>query len=174
MLIFAAIAIGGFIFLVGSLIFGGHDHDVSHDAGHDVGDSAGETVSIFSSQVIYTFIMTFGAGGAIGRYYDISYPLSSLIGTSSGLVFAAFMFLMLKIAFKQQSSSIVRIDDAVGKIGTVSTTIGSNSAGEVGLNVNGQFRTYTARSSKEIFKGKQVVVEGVTGGELLVKEKSVA
>jgi len=89
MLIFAAIAVAAFIIAAGSFLFGHDiDHDVDHDVGHDAGAGEG-TISIFSTKVIATMLMGFGAAGAIARYYGLGYPASSAIGVGFGVVLAA-------------------------------------------------------------------------------------
>jgi hypothetical protein len=76
MFVFIAIAAAGFILLLGGSVFGhDHDHDAHVDHEHD-GEGADEpTVSIFSIKVLATFVMGFGAGGAIdffGLYLRLS------------------------------------------------------------------------------------------------------
>src|ERR1051325_9361170 len=87
MLVFVAIAIASFILVGGSFLFG-HDHDVGHDhgdAGHDTDTGGGEpTVSIFSTKVLGTLFMGFGAAGAIGSLYGMSHLAASLIGFCLG------------------------------------------------------------------------------------------
>ncbi len=171
MLIFVAIALSGLLLTIGSHIFGDHDMDHDHDVSHDAGGSGESTVSIFSMKVISTFIMTFGAAGAVARYYDLSYPNASFVGASSGVFFAIVMWLVYKAIYKQQGSSVVNTSDAVGLTATVVTPIDQGAIGEVGMTMNGRYCTFMACSNdgKPIDKDKTVIVEKVVGGKLTVK-----
>ena len=64
------------------------DHDAGHDFGAD-GDASEATISVFSTKVIGTMLMGFGAAGAIARSYDMGYLGSSLVGLVTGAVLAA-------------------------------------------------------------------------------------
>ena len=175
MLTFAAIAVAAFIFVAGSFLFG-HDHDVGHDAGdagHD-GDAGGDepTISIFSTKVLGTLLMGFGAAGAIARYYGLELVPASLVGLLCGLLLAGLMYLILGVFYKQQASSLVATSSAVGCTGTVTVSIGENAMGEVGLFMQGQYGTFLA-SSKDgspIPKGQAVQVVKTIGSQLVVEK----
>lgn len=177
MLIFLAIAIGSFILIAGSFLFG-HDHDTDHgDAGHggdghDIGHDMEPTISFFSLKVIATLTMGFGAAGAIARQYGADYLISSLIGLGVGIVLSLLMYFLLDIIYKQQASSLVQTTSAIGQEGIVQTGIAQGGCGEVSLNVGGQYMTYLAKSAAgtNIPKGKTVKVVRVVGSELVVEE----
>lgn len=173
MLIFIAIAIGSFIVLASSFLFG-HDHDVDHaDTDHGVdGHDLEPTISFFSMKVIGTLTMGFGAAGAIARQYGADYLVSSLIGLGSGIALSGVMYLVLSIIYKQQSTSLVQTSSAMGQTGIVQTGISGGKLGEVSLNVGGQYMTYLAKSSsgQEIPKGATVRVVGLIGSQLVVEE----
>ena len=179
MLIFIAIAIGSFIVIAGSFLFG-HDHDVGHaDAGHaaeahDIGHDAEPTISFFSVKVIGTLTMGFGAAGAIARQYGANYLVSSLWGLGSGIILSLLMYFILKLIYSQQASSLVQTFSAIGQTGTVSTSIEKDAVGEVDLSIGGQYVTYLAKSStgKPIPKSRTVKVVNVVGSELIVQEIS--
>jgi len=177
MLIFVCITIAGFILLVGGSLFG-HDHDVDHDHGghfdhgHDGGHDAEPSVSMFSVKVIGSFIMGFGAGGAIAAFYGASPPVASGIGLAVGFLMGLLMYWVMRLIYSQQSTSIVTTNSAIGEIGTVTTAIGRNGTGEVALTLNGQHRSFLARSAdtNAIAKGRQVKVVHTTGSQLVVRE----
>jgi membrane-bound ClpP family serine protease len=177
MLIFVAIAIGSFILVAGSFLFG-HDHDAGDHAadhqmeGHDLGHDAEPTISVFSIKVLGTLTMGFGAAGALARHYGSDYLISSIWGVGTGLGLSCFMYLILKLIYSQQASSLVQTSSAVGLQGTVTTSIGANTLGEVEISVGGQRMVYLARSAdaREIPKGKTVQVTQTAAGELFVKE----
>jgi hypothetical protein len=86
MIIFISIALGSFIIVAGSFLFG-HDHDVGAADGHDLDASGGEpAISIFSTKVIATLLMGFGAAGSIAMHYGLGYITASLVGVLCGLV----------------------------------------------------------------------------------------
>jgi membrane-bound ClpP family serine protease len=176
-LIFLAIAIGSFILLAGSFLFG-HDHDMDHgDAGqvpdgHDIATEMEPTISFFSIKVIATLTMGFGAAGAIARQYGADYLFASLIGLGGGVVLSLIMYLILDVIYKQQASSLVQTSSAIGQTGIVQTGISPGGVGEVSLNVAGQYMTFLAKASgaQEIPKGRTVKVVNAVGSELVVEE----
>jgi len=117
MLVFVAIAIASFILVGGSFLFG-HDHDVGQDhgdAGHDTDAGGGEpTISIFSTKVLGTLFMGFGAAGAIASLYGMSHLAASLIGLGCGAVLGGVMYLVLGVFYSQQASSLVPTSAACG------------------------------------------------------------
>jgi membrane-bound ClpP family serine protease len=177
MLIFVCITVAGFILLVGGSIFG-HDHDVDHDHdghfdhGHDGGHDAEPSVSMFSVKVIGSFIMGFGAGGAIAAFYGAGPLTASFIGLAVGFLIGLLMYWVMRLIYSQQSTSIVNTDAAVGETGTVTVAIGRNGTGEVAINLRGQHRNFLARSAdtNAIARGRQVRVVRTTGSELVVRE----
>jgi len=176
-LIFIAIAIGSFILIAGSFLFG-HDHDTDHADvghvadGHDIGHDLEPTISFFSMKVLATMTMGFGAAGAIARQYGADYLVSSLIGLGCGIVLSLIMYFLLDVIYKQQSTSLIQTSSAIGQAGIVQTTIGADTAGEVSLTIGGKYLTYIAKSStaKAIGKGRTVKVVSVIGSELVVEE----
>ncbi len=128
------------------------------------------TVSIFSTKVIGTFIMGFGGGGAIAQYAWDEMIRSSFTGLGTGVVMGAFMYLIMRLMYGQQSTSLVETSSIVGRTGTVATAIGAHSVGQVVVVVGEQTFTYLARSSgdKEIAKGKIVKVIASSGSDIVV------
>jgi len=176
MLVFIAIAVAAFIIVSGSFLFG-HDHDAGHehpDAGHGV-DVGGEepAISIFSTKVLGTLLMGFGAAGAIATSYGSDHFVASLIGLLCGMLLSGLMYLVLGIFYKQQASSLVPTNATVGCCGTVTVSIGAESTGEIGLSVEGQYLTYSASSQDgtPIAKGQRVRVVRTMGSHLIVEKE---
>ena len=175
LMIFIAIALAGFILVAGGFLFG-HDHDMGHDVGHDMGqdghpESEG-TINIFSTKVLGTFIMGFGAAGAIAMYYEARSMHASLIGVGSGIALGAVMYVILLMFIKEQASSLIPTESVLGCIGVVTTSIDKDAVGEVGVSAEGQYRNYAARAtgSQGIEKGRRVRVVRMAGGDLIVEE----
>jgi membrane-bound ClpP family serine protease len=173
MLIFIGITVAGFVLLVGGSLFG-HDHDADHGHdGHVDHDAAGEpTVSLFSVRVIGTFVMGFGAGGAIGAHYGLSDIPASLVGLGTGALMGLAMYGILHLIYGQQSTSLVATANAVGRMGTVTVPIAAGGTGQVELTLQGQHRAYIARSAagEAIAKGSNVTVVRTAGSQVVVQE----
>jgi membrane protein implicated in regulation of membrane protease activity len=178
MLIFLGLTAAGLILLVGGSIFG-HDHDVDSDhdghLDHDAGQ-AEATVSIFSVKVLGSFIMGFGAGGAIASYYGMGPLPASFVGLAVGFLMGLLMYGVLRLIYGQQSTSVLNTSAAVGEIGTVTVAIGKNGTGEVALTLRGQHRSFLASSAdpNAIAKGRQVRVVSTAGSQLVVREMTEA
>ena len=179
MIIFAAIAVGAFIVVAGAFLFGhdhdlggGLDHDFSHDFGHDAGPDTHGIVGIFSTKVIFTFIMGFGAAGAIAQFYGTGYPIASVIGIVAGIVLATLMYGIILLFTEQQSNSVIATDSLLGCTGTVTVPIDKDAIGEIGVSVGGEYRTYAARlqGSSALPKGHAVRIVNVGGPVLTVDE----
>jgi membrane protein implicated in regulation of membrane protease activity len=175
MTIFVAIALAAFIVVAGAFLLG-HDHDIGHgfdhDFSHDAGPDVHGIISIFSTRVIFTFLMGFGAAGAIAQHYGIGYSISSLIGVAAGIVLATIMYGIILLFTEQQSNSIVAADALLGCTGTVTVPIDTGSIGEIGVSVGGEYRTYPARlqGPNPVQKGHAVRIVSVSGPVLTVDE----
>jgi membrane protein implicated in regulation of membrane protease activity len=172
MLVFVAIAVASFILVAGSFLFG-HDHDVGHDHG-DLGHDGGEaTISIFSTKVLGTIFMGFGAAGSIASIYGLSHLAASLIGLVCGAVLGGAMYLVVGVFYSQQASSLIPTSAAVGCTGAVTVSIGAGQIGEVGVSVESQYGTYSASSldGNPIPKGQIVRVVKARGSHLVVEKE---
>ena len=173
MTIFVAIALAAFIIVAGAFLFG-HDHDLGgdfdHDFSHDAGPDTHGIVGIFSTKVIFTFIMGFGAAGAIAQFYGIGYPFASLIGVAAGIVLATIMYGIILLFTEQQSNSVIAADSLLGCTGTVTVPIDKDGIGEIGVSVGGEYRTYPARlqGSNALSKGHAVRIVNAAGPVLTV------
>lgn len=166
-LVFLAIAIGSLLGVGGSLLFGGGDHDAGHDHGGGGGD---HDTPFLSPQIIFSFTLGFGASAAISSSYGLALHWSILIGLAFGFLMAGAVYAFFAILYKQQASSMIETSSAVGRVANVVTAIPESGNGEVGLEVQGQYRTYLARSRRgDIAKGARVKVIEHQGGELIVE-----
>jgi membrane protein implicated in regulation of membrane protease activity len=175
MLIFIAIALGAFILIAGSFLLG-HDHDADHDhgdVGHEFSAEHEATVSFFSTKTLATFLMGFGAAGAIAVHYGANQLIASLVGVGCGLVLGFLMYCVLGFFYSQQASSLVPTSNATGATGTVTVSIADGQLGEVSLCVDGQYVTYSASSkdSQPIPKGQLVRVVRTVGSQLIVEKE---
>src|SRR4249920_1008273 len=146
MLIYAAIAAFGLLFLLvmllGGDVFGG-DHDISHDVGG--GDHGGP--SIFSVRIMASFLTAFGVGGVLARYNGLSHVVASGVGIVSGVVMSGLVMQFAKILYSQQASSALQMQSLVGTSAEVSVGIPAGGVGQIALNVGGERSEHVARSA---------------------------
>lgn len=173
--IFLTIMLAGIIVSVGGSLFG-HDHDGGfdhdHDHGHDAGGGNEPTVSIFSPKVIGTFVMGFGAGGAIAQYLWGNIFRSSFAGILVGALMGAIMYGVMKLLYSQQSTSLVQTGSLIGNPALVTSEIDANSLGQVTVRTGIEAPTYLARAAqgKHFAKGAMVVVIATNGAEVVVDD----
>lgn len=172
--VFVAITLAGVILLLAGAVFGDHDHD--HDAGHDHDHEGGHgdpTVSIFSTKVIGTFIMGFGGAGSLATNYGVGSLGASLIGVATGVGLGLGMYGFMRLLYGQQSTSIVRTEETLGRSGIVTTGIGVDSVGEVEVSMGDIRRIYMAQTNSGVTlpKGTQVKVVANSGSRLIVERE---
>jgi membrane-bound ClpP family serine protease len=174
MLVFIAIALASALLLCGSL-FIGHDHDhdfADHDLGdHEAGGGHEIGVSVFSLKVVTTLTLGFGAFGAVAMYFTDNPFQSSLWGVAAGAVLAFLMFEVMRAIYAQQASSDLTMDSAVGRFGSVVTSIDGPKPGQVGISADGRYQTYPAKSKDDAFLPvtTQIKVVGKAGTLLVVE-----
>ena len=173
MLIYAGIAVFGFLFLVVMLFVGevfGADHDVGgHDVHFEHGDVGGGP-SIFSARIMASFITAFGVGGVVARYYGLSHPAASGVGIVTGIVLAGVVYQFAKILYSQQASSEVRMPALIGRDAEVSVAIPKGGVGQVTVSFGGERTEHLARSQdgRAVARGALVVIRGLGGDSVVV------
>lgn len=165
---------------------GGFDlhHDAGFDGGHDVGHNAGQDVDtghdsdssfkLLSLQGVTAFFMMFGLVGlALSKQGG-----AATLGATAGAVIAGFfsMWVMAKIfkgMSRLQSDGTMDIRNAVDLEGTVYLRIPAEGEGKIQITVQGSLREMTAISKykTEIKTGERVVVDSITGDNILVVRK---
>ena len=177
MVVFIILAVAGFIFLLLSWILGeiaGHAGEIAHDVvvEHDISADHPEQggPGVFSPRVASAFLTGFGASGAIGMWYHLTWMPSSIIGLFFGVVTGALSFGIARFMYKQQASSGVSMFEMVGLSGTVSVAIPAGGVGQVTLVVRGsQVEEFArAESGQEIKHGTPVKVVKWIGSRLIV------
>jgi NfeD-like partner-binding protein len=147
---FLAVAIGCFLLLLASMVFGhDHDHDADHDhdVDHDHGAGPAGAMNVFSVKVVLAFGVGFGAGGYIGARNDFSWLGSSLCGLAGGLLIGGIGYAFLNALYTRQGSSTVQTKLLVGVTGIVDTTIDPGSVGRVVVSLPSGRETLLARSA---------------------------
>jgi hypothetical protein len=172
MLIYAAIAAFGFLFLLVMLFAGefGGDHEVTaHDGALDhAGDVGGP--SIFSARIMASFLTAFGVGGVVARYYGLSHPAASGVGIVTGAAMSSIVFQFARILYSQQASSEVQMATLIGRSAEVSVGIPAGGLGQITLTVAGQRTEQVARSANgdTVARGAEVLITGLRGDSVVV------
>jgi membrane protein implicated in regulation of membrane protease activity len=165
----------GLILLLISM-FSGHDSDLSHDMDHGSSEGSGpSSANVFSFRTIVVFLTAFGATGAASVSFGVDVRLASVIGLTTGVVFAFISWSMMNYALKQQASSLISTNDLIGLIGVVHTTIPAKGIGEISVELHGQRKYLPARAkdeTEEFLMHAQVKIIGNASGTLIV-EKSI-
>ena len=177
MLVYGAIAAFGVLMLLSMLLLGelfGGDHEVTaHDVAIGDSDHGGGT-SIFSTRIISAFLTAFGVGGVVARYYGLSHPAASGVGTLVGVLMSAAVYQFAKLLYSQQASSELHMTGLVGTAAQVSVAIPAGGIGQVAVSAQGQSSEHIARSAdgRAVARGADVVVTGIRGDAVIVTPAS--
>jgi membrane protein implicated in regulation of membrane protease activity len=177
MLVYGAIAAFGVLVLLSMLLLGelfGGDHDVSaHDVAIGVADHGAGT-SIFSTRIMAAFLTAFGVGGVVARYYGLSHPAASGVGTLVGVLMSAVVYQFAKLLYSQQASSELHMTGLVGTAAQVSVAIPAGGIGQVAVSARGESSEHIARSAdgQPVARGAAVVVTGIRGDAVIVMPAS--
>jgi membrane protein implicated in regulation of membrane protease activity len=177
MLVYGAIAAFGVLMLLSMLLLGelfGGDHEVTaHDVAIGDSDHAGGT-SIFSTRIMAAFLTAFGVGGVVARYYGLSHPAASGVGTLVGVLMSAAVYQFAKLLYSQQASSELHMTGLVGTAAQVSVAIPAGGIGQVAVSAQGQSSEHIARSvdGRAVARGADVVVTGIRGDAVIVTPAS--
>ena len=175
MAVFVALGLAGFLLVAGAFLFGhDHDHDFSHDVDHSHDLSHGEagrqpSIGIFSTKILATFVMGFGAAGAIARHIQYDYLWSSGVGVAAGVCLGFIMWALMNFIVQQQASSVTDVRDLVGADAAVTVAIEPGSLGEIGLQTEMGYANFPARSRTCLEKGQRVRVTDASTNVLTVE-----
>ena len=163
---FLAIAVFGFVFLIGSSIFGDlFEHgDFDHDAdGHVAGPS------LLSSRILSVFVTAFGSFGA-GIHVGYGVGVSTAMGFGGGVLFAGVIYVFASFLYSQQASSHVRTSDLVGSLAQVSVPIPQGGVGQVRCTLGDTVVEKVARAvnNQEIPVNTLVKIHSIVGEVVLV------
>jgi membrane protein implicated in regulation of membrane protease activity len=172
MLIYAAMAAFGFLVLL-VMVFAGVDHEIgAHDISVEHGD-AGHSggPGVLSGRIMASFVTAFGVGGLVARYYNLSHPAASGVGTISGVLMAGLVYQFAKILYSQQASSELKMTGLVGRSAEVSVAIPDAGVGQIALSFAGERSEHIARSEdgRALSRGVEVVITGLRGDTVVVK-----
>src|SRR5438093_7943874 len=127
-IVFAAIGLIGFLFLLLSLVIG-ELFDHGGDFGHGGFEHGGP--GFFSSRVLSVLVTAFGGARASATQVGAGTMVSSSISGLSGVCLAGIIFAFARFLYSQESSSDVRREDLIGRTAEVTVTIPSRGLGQV-------------------------------------------
>jgi membrane protein implicated in regulation of membrane protease activity len=164
---FLAIAIFGFVFLIGSSLLG--DMFEHGDLGHDT-DGHGAGPSILSSRILSVFVTAFGSFGAIGIHIGYGVGVSTAMGFGGGVLFAGVIYAFASFLYSQQASSHVHTSDLVGSTAQVSVAIPKGGMGQVRCTLGDTVVEKVARAAnnEEIPVNILVKINTIVGEVVLV------
>jgi membrane protein implicated in regulation of membrane protease activity len=166
--VFAVSALVGGVLLLITVVFDDLIGGLLDGFGFDIG---GTTVT----PILLGFIGMFGAGGLFAtQVLDLHGAQAAIIGVLSGVggaVFAGALFGFLK---RSESAEPFKIGDLVGQDAYVSVAIPANRYGSVLVKAEGQTHEFAATSERDIPAGRTVLVTGVAGTSVIVRDEAEA
>lgn len=147
------------------LAFIGLEH---HDAADLGGLHAGDTGGIFSVKPLVGFFLGFGWAGGLAMDAGLSLLAATGAAFATGAVVTAGIVAIYRGIYSMRSDGTMRIEQAVGAVGTVYVTVpaGRQPGGQVTVNFAGRQETLGALTggSLPIRSGEKVKVTAVVDG----------
>ncbi len=174
----ASALIGGLLFLFRAALFFivGDVDDLDFDTDGVIDASHGDTdisFKLLSLQSLTAFFMMFGLSGLAFINTEMAIPFTILGGTAVGL-FSVWVISFIFTFFKGlQSEGTLKIENAIGQIGSVYLRIPKSGIGQVRVTVQGGLKIFDARSAsgQEIPSQSPVKVVQVQGSSTLIVER---
>lgn len=156
MLIFVAIAGVALALLLLTVVIGGFLDGAIDAVG--IGDG------VLSSEVVLSFLATFGLTGAIllGTT-DVSMIVAALAGVGAGVVVGAGASAVTRGLANAPTAHQLSAADYVDQVATVTTSIPADGMGQVHLVLAGQSTSIAARAGEPIGSGSTVRISTVLG-----------
>lgn len=146
-----------------------HDFDVADMDGH-----AGHSWGLLSIRGLFGFLLGLGWGGVIALRYGFGVFPATLLGSGLGIAIGLGLGLLMKAIYSLRSEGTLKLENAIGQVGTVYQRIPSarGGLGKVQIVVQGRLQTLEActDSAADISPQRQVkVIQVVLGNTLLVE-----
>lgn len=152
-------------------VFGLEHHDAIDAVGMDFDHGGG---GIFSIKPLTGFFLGFGWAGGMALSGGLHIAAATGIASVSGIVIMALIVGMIRAIYSFRSDGTMRIQDAVGAVGTVYLTLPARraSGGQVIVNLNGRQETLPALNTSEqpVPSGEKVKVLQVIDARTLLVE----
>jgi membrane protein implicated in regulation of membrane protease activity len=164
--------VGGTLFLLQFLItllgFGGHDAGGHFDAHHPGGDAHGGSwlMGMFSFRAMVAALTAFGLGG-LAAHVSGAQPILSLACAVGCAIASMFIVALMTQSMRHlEDDGTVRIQQAVGRTGTVYLTIPEQKSGTGKVTLSLQNRTVELQAitpRQALPTGTKIVVTAVLG-----------
>ncbi|MBA3849297.1 MAG: hypothetical protein C0502_04795 [Opitutus sp.] len=153
------------------LAFIGLEH---HDA-TDIGAThAGDTGGIFSVKPLVGFFLGFGWAGGIAMDGGLSLLPATAVAFVTGATITAGILAIYRGIYSMRSDGTMRIEQAVGAVGTVYVTVppGRKPGGQVTVNFAGRQETLAALSNRSLPlpSGEKIKVIAIVDGSTVQVE----
>ncbi len=171
------------IAIIGSVVFillfilslAGADADADMDVDMEVEADTGIGLQFFTFKNVMAFFTLFGWTGIVCLDNGLSNTASILIASVAGLLMMTLMAFLFFWMSKLAEDGSLKIINAVGAVGEVYLSIGSNRSkiGKISIDVQGSRRELSALTDEDITlkQGDVIKVLGVVSGEILLVEK---
>jgi len=160
-------------FLAGSLGFGGdhgdaghHDLAGHHDAASGEHGDGNWFLGLLTFRALSAAVAFFGLGGLIAGYYDMPNSAQLATATLSGFAALYLVATLMKMLYQLRADGTVRLDQAVGRTGTVYLRVPAEKTGPGKVTLNLQNRTVELEAftaAHELPTGTPVRVVAVLG-----------
>jgi hypothetical protein len=138
-------------------------HD-SHSSDQNVHHDASWLFRVLSFRAIVAALAFFGLSGLAADAAEVPVPLTLLIAIAAGMAAIYGVYWIMRGMQSLQAEGTVRLDQAIGKTGTVYLRIPANESesGKIQINLQNRTMEYLAMTSgPEIPTGTEVEVVGV-------------
>lgn len=130
--------------------------------GGDISMTEGFSGFIISFKSVMSFLMMFGWAGIISTSFKMSNFVGLLVALVTGLITLFLVAGLLYLMTKMQEDGTMKIENAIGKIGTVVLRIPAKMQGygQVQVNVQGALKTLEAKTEEkeDISSGTKIIV----------------
>ncbi|WP_052143690.1 hypothetical protein [Wocania ichthyoenteri] len=170
--------LGSLVFtIVIILAFTGGDADEFEDLDSEIDADAGIGFQFITFKNLVGFFTIFGWSGIACIETGLSKPLTIIISLFSGIVMMIIMAAMFYLMRKLTDSGTLNYKNAIGAIGEVYLTIGSNRSkmGKVSVNVQGSLRELDALTDSltALKSGTIIKVIDVTNNGILIVDQTI-
>jgi membrane protein implicated in regulation of membrane protease activity len=171
--VFAVIGLTAFLLIILQTIMSVLGGDVHHDLDVSAEDGdMGHAWGLFSVRGFFGFLLGLGWGGLIALQRGWSGLAAIVVGALAGLIIAFLLGLLMKAINTLRSDGTLKMENAIGKTGTVYQRIPASRGGQgkVQILVQGRMQTLEAitDADADLTPQREVKVTAIASGNLLV------
>jgi membrane protein implicated in regulation of membrane protease activity len=164
--VFAVAALVGGVLLLITVVFDDIVGGLLDGFGFDIGGTS-------LTPILLGFVGMFGAGGLFAtQVLDVHGGQAAVIGIVAGIGGAALAGGLFGLLKRSETEEPFNMADLVGDSAYVSVAIPADRFGSVLAHVEGQTHEFAATSDQEIPAGRTVMITGIAGSGLIVKEQA--